>query len=157
VSATVGGLPPIRRRSGPPQSPRGPSAPTGPGADDGWGDVATRGSSGRRRKRETPPVLLISALAFIAVLSQSLGWQGLFADEVRPPRLWAGVALGMFVGVIVLGLTRLDINSKRSASGRFADWRIPSKRVATLLFAAGWVGGLLNFWSIAITISRQFT
>ena len=86
-----------------------------------------------------------------------MGWQGFFASEVRIPLLSAGAVLGMFAGVIVLGLARLDINRKRSASGRFADWRVPSKRVATTLFVAGWLGGLLSFWSIAISISRQFT
>lgn len=134
-------------------------APSGPDSDssNGWGSVSTGSSGGGRRKPESPPVHLIAALAAIAVLSQMLGWQGLFADEVRISRLAAGVLLGMFVGVVVLGWTRLDINRKRSASGRFADWRIPSKQIVTALFAAGWLGGLLSFWSIAITISRQFT
>jgi hypothetical protein len=70
--------------------------------------------------------------------------------------LGAAIVIGMFVGVIVLGLARLDANSKRS-SGRFADWRIESVRVATMLFAIGWVAGLVSLWRFALVLSRNFT
>jgi hypothetical protein len=63
----------------------------------------------------------------------------------------------MFIGVILLGVTRLDINGKRSRSGRFADWRIPAVRVASAIFGVGWFGGLLALWRVAIDLSRKFT
>lgn len=71
--------------------------------------------------------------------------------------LGIGVGLGMFVGVILLGVTRLEINRKRSSSGRFVDWQIPSMRVATALFGVGWFAGLLSLWRFTIDLSRQFT
>ncbi len=70
--------------------------------------------------------------------------------------LSASILLGMFAGVVLLGLIRLDANGKR-AGGRFAEWRFESVRVATLLFVIGWIGGLVSLWRFALVLSRQFT
>jgi hypothetical protein len=66
------------------------------------------------------------------------------------------IMTGMFAGVMLLGLARLDANKKRSG-GRFADWRIESVRVATILFVIGWTAGLVSLWRFALVISRNFT
>jgi len=70
--------------------------------------------------------------------------------------LGAAIGLGMFVGVVLLGLARLDVNTKRSG-GRFADWRVDSARVATALFVIGWAAGLISLWRFALVVSRNFT
>lgn len=73
-----------------------------------------------------------------------------------PVELAIAILSGMFIGVVLLGLARLDANTKRSG-GRFADWRFESVRVATLLFVLGWAAGLLSLWRFALVISRNFT
>lgn len=155
-------LPPIRRRTDTQGLRSGaPAGQAGPGtakAADGWDSVDTRSSSAGTRRgsgtRATPPVALVALLGAVAALSLSIGVRG---TEAERPMLVAGILLGMFVGVVLLGLTRLDINRKRSMSGRFADWRIPAVRVASAIFGAGWFGGLLALWRFAIDLSRRFT
>jgi hypothetical protein len=93
----------------------------------------------------------------LGVVALSSLWASLPMSGLGAAGLATGISLGMFIGVIVLGVTRLDINRKRSSSGRFADWRIPSVRVATALFGIGWFAGLLALWRFAIDLSRRFT
>ena len=159
MSATGGSLPPIKRRNlydaapGPRRATGGVGTSGGPGHDDGWGRVGadrpSGGRSGRGRGRgsaQTPPARLIAVAAGIIPLTLWLG------PVSRP----GAVLVGMFVGVIVLGFTRLTIN-KRVSSGRYADWSVPAARVATALFVAGWAVGALSMWRLAIEFSRRFT
>lgn len=153
-------LPPIRRRTdvSRPGSTAGPSGPGDAVASDGWGSVdakAGRPGVGRRSgERASPPAALVAGLSVVAATSLWIGVRGAGAER---PMLAVGILLGMFIGVVLLGLTRLDINRKRSASGRFADWRIPAVRVASAVFGIGWFGGLLALWRFAIDLSRRFT
>ena len=163
-----GGLPPIRRR-GVARRADGRAVGAGPGARRGVsGSEDTAGPpSGARARRpgdasgwvgtqtgpaglDRPNALLVAGLAVLALLTVLLVMRGAQFE------LGAAIVIGMFVGVIVLGLARLDANSKRS-SGRFADWRIESVRVATMLFAIGWVAGLVSLWRFALVLSRNFT
>jgi len=127
-------------------------------AADDWISIDSNpGPAGARRgtgTRATPPVTLIGLLGAVALVSL---WSGVRGAEAGQLMLSVGILLGMFVGVVLLGLTRLDINSKRSTSGRFADWRIPAVRVASVVFGVGWFGGLLALWRFAIDLSRLVT
>jgi hypothetical protein len=169
-----GGLPPIRRRgvaqatgqgaSGGAARGANPRGPAGSGVT-GWDDVAgppvaargagrradTWGGSGVSSVRlDRPNSAIIAALAALAALTGTLVLRG------GPFELATAIVTGMFVGVILLGLARLDANGKRSG-GRFADWRIESVRVATILFVIGWAAGLVSLWRFALVISRNFT
>lgn len=157
MSATGGSLPPIKRRNlydaapGPRRATGGVGTSGGPGHDDGWGAVGAGSTTGKtsgrgRGSAQTPPMPLIALAAGIVPLTFWLG-----------PRSRAGAVLvGMFLGVVVLGFTRLTIN-KRVSSGRYADWSVPATRVATALFVAGWTVGALSMWRLAIEFSRRFT
>lgn len=99
---------------------------------------------------ERPNILLLGSLSLVAALSVAL------VSGSSRVALTASILLGMFAGVVLLGLTRLDANGKR-ARGRFAEWRFESVRIATLLFVIGWIGGLVSLWRFALVLSRQFT
>lgn len=170
----AGGLPPIRRRgvasaSGPGSGGRptaGRNARSGSRSGvTGWDDSAgppgaSRGTSGgadrwggpgiSSGRLDRPSTALIAALATLAVVTLGLVVRG------GPVELAIAILSGMFIGVVLLGLARLDANTKRSR-GRFADWRFESVRVATLLFVLGWAAGLLSLWRFALVISRNFT
>lgn len=159
MSTGGGALPPIKHRGlwdSPPKAAGAKGPPKGPGggpgvvqgSDDGWGTVgSTSTSKGRGRSRKsTPPREYIAASAAIIPLTLWLG----------PISRTGAVVVGMFVGVAVLGFTRLEIN-RRISGGRYADWSIPAARVATALFVAGWAIGALSMWRLAIEFSRRFT
>jgi hypothetical protein len=95
---------------------------------------------------ETPPLLLVAIAALIVPATLLLG----------PVNRYAAVFVGMFAGVVVLGVVRLRIN-ERMQGGRFADWPVPATRVATIAFVAGWLAGFASLWSLAIELSRGFT
>lgn len=118
-----------------------------PGSRDpgGWGST---GATPVRLER--PNLVLIVGLASVTLLTVALVLRG------TQLLLGAAILTGMFVGVILLGLARLDANGKRSG-GRFADWRMESVRVATLLFIIGWSAGLVSLWRFALLVSRRFT
>ena len=65
-----------------------------------------------------------------------------------------GVIVGMFIGLILMGLFRQKINA-RQASGRFGDWSISSVRLGTVVSAAGWLLGLANLVIVARELSRS--
>lgn len=152
-------LPPIRRRPDTtPAAGRAAQSGWAAASSSGWESVDGRsGSSGARLRsgpRSSPPRYLIASLGVVAATSL---WMTLATAQFGRPGLTIGIALGMFGGVILLGWIRLNINGKRSASGRFADWRLPAVRVATALFGIGWLAGLLALWRFAIDLSRRFT
>ena len=159
MSSGGGSLPPIKHRGLYDTPPKAASSKGslkgmagGPGlaqgSDDGWGSVATTSSSkgGGRSRKSTPPREYFAASAAIIPLTLWLG----------PISRTGAVVVGMFVGVAVLGFTRLEIN-RRISGGRYADWSIPAARVATGLFVAGWAIGALSMWRLAIEFSRRFT
>ncbi len=67
-----------------------------------------------------------------------------------------GVAFGMFLGVILLGLFRQALNLRR-AIGRFADWRLSSTSLATVIATSAWVAGAVNLFVVCWEFSRRFT
>jgi len=153
MRAAGGSLPPIKKQSlynAPPggSGPKDPGGPGGPGwssgSDDGWGDVGA--SLATKGQRSSPPAALIVVSAAIVPFTFWLG----------PINRIAAVLVGMFVGVAMLGVTRLLINS-RISGGRYADWSISAAHVATALFVAGWGIGAFSMWILAIEFSRRFT
>ena len=155
------GLPPIRRRS---RVPSGPPASSG----GGWGDEPAgprvAGAAGRRGAGawetvargpvalERPNLVLVLALVATTLVALGVALLGTADGRV----LAATMLVGMFGGVVLLGLARLDANRKRSG-GRFTDWSIESSKVATGLFAIGWLAGLVSLWRLALDLSRIFT
>jgi hypothetical protein len=77
-----------------------------------------------------------------------------FASDV--PQHAAGVVFGMFTSVILLGLFRQSLN-KRRGDGRFADWRISSTTLSTLVSVSAWVLGAVNLFVVCLEYSRKFT
>jgi len=67
-----------------------------------------------------------------------------------------GVVFGMFSSVILLGLFRQALN-KRRGDGRFADWRISSTTLSTLVSISAWVLGAVNLFVVCLEYSRKFT
>jgi len=161
MSGASGGLPPIRPRSlgapagGPHRTGRSRASRSGAEGDGGWDDVggpAGRSSGGRgprgsgRGSAQTPPLLLIAGAALIVPVALWLG----------PVNRVAAVLVGMFVGVVLLGVIRISINA-RMQGGRYADWPVPATRVATTVFVLGWLVGFVSLWDLAIDFSRRFT
>jgi hypothetical protein len=162
MSGGSGSLPPIKPRTlGAPVPGRKPTRPapspwTGTADDDGWGDVASgsksgagdggRGGRGGRGAAKSPPLPLIVGAALIVPFTLWLG----------PVNRIAAVLVGMFAGVVLLGIIRLQINA-RMQGGRYADWPVPAAQVATIAFVLGWLAGLVSLWDLAIDFSRRFT
>jgi hypothetical protein len=161
MSGASGSLPPIKRRNlgAPVAGPHRPghSRVSGPGAggDGGWDDVGGpggrsgrgRGSRGSGRgSAQTPPLLLIVGAALVVPVALWLG----------PVSRFTAVLVGMFVGVVLLGVIRITINA-RMQGGRYADWPVPATRVATTVFVFGWLAGFVSLWDLAIDFSRRFT
>jgi hypothetical protein len=67
-----------------------------------------------------------------------------------------GVVFGMFTSVVLLGLFRQSLN-KRRGDGRFADWRISSTTLSTLVSMSAWVLGAVNLFVVCLEVSRSFT
>lgn len=165
TQSNAGGLPPIRRRT---RTPATPPAATSAGWGAGsWGDESAgprsvgRSSSGSASwgavshaptTLERPNLVLVLALVASSLLTIGVALLGT-TDQVI---LSATILVGMFGGVMLLGLARLDANRKRSG-GRFTDWSIESSKVATGLFALGWLAGLISLWRLALDLSRIFT
>jgi len=159
-------LPPIPRRG----TSRGPSPSRAASARgvSGWEDVTAGPPSSRDLTRrsadgagwggvtsgptrlERPNLGLFGGLVSATVMTVVLVLGG------TQTQLGIAIVVGMFVGVVLLGLARLDVNGKR-AGGRFADWQVESVRIATLLFVIGWIAGLVSLWRFALVLSRWFT
>lgn len=164
TQSNAGGLPPIRRRA---RTAPGGAPVAGRRSDGGWGDEAggprvvganardaaawgqVSRAPARLERPNLPVVLALVASSLIALGTALVGT----TDQV----ILAGtILIGMFAGVVLLGLARLDANRKRSG-GRFADWSIESSKVATGLFGLGWLAGLVSLWRLALDLSRIFT
>jgi hypothetical protein len=67
-----------------------------------------------------------------------------------------GVVFGMFVSMILLGLYRQSLNTRRG-DGRFTDWRFPATTLSTLFTVTAWVLGAVNLFVVCLEYSRNFT
>lgn len=101
---------------------------------------------------ERPNLALVLSLIASSLITIGVALIG----TTDPVILSVTILVGMFGGVVLLGLARLDANRKRSG-GRFTDWSIESSKVATGLFALGWLAGLVSLWRLALDLSRIFT
>ncbi len=155
MDAGGGPLPPIKNRglnsaAHSARGPRGSAAGSGPAGvtNNGWGtlDDPSSVSHGSGRGAQRPPWQLIAVGALIVPSTLLIG----------PITRVGAMVLGMFVGILALGFTRLEIN-RRVSSGRYADWNISASTVASAVFVAGWFSGFVSLWRIAIDVSRRFT
>ena len=128
------------------QPPRPSGAPTVSSGNSKGG--SSRQSSGR------PPTLMmvILFLNFLVPLA-TLAMFGFTGGELQHA---VGVVFGMFSSVILLGLFRQALN-KRRGDGRFADWRISSTMLSTLVSISAWVLGAANLFVFCLEFSRNFT
>ena len=128
------------------QPPRPSGAPSAASGNSKGG--LSRQSSGR------PPTLMmvILFLNFLVPLA-TLAMFGFTGDELQHA---VGVVFGMFSSVILLGLFRQALN-KRRGDGRFADWRISSTMLSTLVSISAWVLGAANLFVFCLEFSRNFT
>lgn len=76
-----------------------------------------------------------------------------------PEPLWrsvVAVVIGMFGGIVLLGLARLDTTGKRGM-GTFADWSVGFLTAVNVVVAVGWASGLWALMQSAYEFSRHFT
>ena len=143
-----GNLPPSRPGSSSLGLPRSvtPSGLAG-GSSNSVGSTTSRVSA-------RPTVLLMIALiANLTIPLIVLIVYGLNGEWIAHA---IGVAFGMFLGVILLGFYRQALNLRR-AIGRFADWRISSTSLATLIATSAWLAGAVNLFVVCWEFSRRFT
>jgi hypothetical protein len=97
-------------------------------------------------------MMVILFLNFLVPLA-TLAMFGFTGGELQHA---VGVVFGMFSSVILLGLFRQALN-KRRGDGRFADWRISSTMLSTLVSISAWVLGAANLFVFCLEFSRNFT
>lgn len=136
--SSLGGL------GGPQKLPSGaPSSASGNSKD----------SSSRQVSGRPPTLMMVFLFLNFLVPVVTLALFGLTGDKSQHI---IGVVFGMFSSVILLGLFRQSLN-KRRGDGRFADWRISSTTLSTLVSVSAWVLGVVNLFVVCLEYSRKFT
>ncbi len=127
--------------------------PNGPlGASPASSGSSKGGSSSQVSGR--PPMLMMVILFVNALVPLvTLVFFGFMGNEIQHV---VGVVFGMFSSVILLGLFRQSLN-KRRGDGRFADWRISSTTLSTVVSMSAWVLGAINLFVVCLEVSRNFT
>lgn len=100
----------------------------------------------------TPNAWIFLACVVVTVVTVVLAAAG-------PEPLWrsvVAVVLGMFGGIVLLGLARLDTTRKRGM-GTFADWSVGFLTAVNVVVVVGWVAGLWALMQSAYEFSRHFT
>lgn len=113
----------------------------------------SKGSSSRQVSGRPPRLLMVFLILNFLVPVSTLA---LFGFTGNKSEHIVGVAFGMFSSVILLGLFRQALN-KRRGDGRFADWRISSTTLSTLISVSAWVLGAVNLFVVCLEYSRKFT
>ena len=112
-----------------------------------------KGSSSRQVSGRPPTLMMVFLVFNFLVPVATLALFGLTGDKSQHI---IGVVFGMFSSVILLGLFRQSLN-KRRGDGRFADWRISSTTLSTLVSVSAWVLGAVNLFVVCLEVSRSFT
>jgi len=113
----------------------------------------SKGGSSRQASGRPPSLMMVFLFLNFLVPAATLALFGFTSDV---PQHIAGVVFGMFTSVILLGLFRQSLN-KRRGDGRFADWRISSTTLSTLVSISAWVLGAVNLFVVCLEYSRKFT
>jgi len=133
--------------SGPPQRP---TSGLGAGANHP-GSFAPTANIRTIVKSARPSLPLVLIVLINTLVSIYLYIIGGFDGHVKTHA--AGLLLGMFLGIILLGLFRQDFNKKQS-SGLLADWQFSSSKIVNVLSVASWLAGLANAHAVAKSIAR---
>ena len=128
------------------QPPRPSGAPTAASGN-------SKGGSSRQVSGRPPTLMMVFLILNFLVPVSTLA---LFGFTGNKSEHIVGVAFGMFSSVILLGLFRQALN-KRRGDGRFADWRISSTTLSTLVSVSAWVLGAVNLFVVCLEYSRKFT
>ena len=129
---------------------RQPHLPSGaPAASTG----NSKGGSSRQISGRPPLLMMVLLFMNFLVPVATLALFGLTGDKSQHI---IGVVFGMFTSVVFLGLFRQSLN-KRRGDGRFADWRISSTTLSTLVSLSAWVLGAVNLFVVCLEYSRKFT
>lgn len=112
-----------------------------------------KGGSSRQVSGRPPTLIMVFLFLNFLVPVVTLALFGLTGDKSQHI---IGVVFGMFTSVILLGLFRQSLN-KRRGDGRFADWRISSTTLSTLVSMSAWVLGAVNLFVVCLEYSRKFT
>lgn len=129
---------------------RQPSRPSGAPAAPNT-KSATPSSS---QKSGRPPKLLMAILFLNSLIPLVILVMFGFANDVFEHIV--GVVFGMFVSMILLGLYRQSLNTRRG-DGRFTDWRFSATTLSTLFTVTAWVLGAVNLFVVCLEYSRNFT
>lgn len=129
---------------------RQPSRPSGAPAAPNT-KSATPSSS---QKSGRPPKLLMAILFLNSLIPFVILVMFGFANDVVEHIV--GVVFGMFVSMILLGLYRQSLNTRRG-DGRFTDWRFSATTLSTLFTVTAWVLGAVNLFVVCLEYSRNFT
>lgn len=112
-----------------------------------------KGGSSRQTSGRPPKLMMVFLFLNFLVPVTTLALFGLTGNKTQHI---FGVVFGMFTSVILLGLFRQSLN-KRRGDGRFADWRISSTMLSTLVSISAWVLGAVNLFIVCLEYSRKFT
>lgn len=129
---------------------RQPSRPSG--APAALNTKSTTPSSSQKSGR--PPKLLMAILFLNSLIPLVILVMFGFANDVVEHIV--GVVFGMFVSMILLGLYRQSLNTRRG-DGRFTDWRFSATTLSTLFTVTAWVLGAVNLFVVCLEYSRNFT
>ena len=113
----------------------------------------SKGGSSRQVSGRPPTLMMVFLFINFLVPVVTLALFGLTGDKSQHI---IGVVFGMFTSVVLLGLFRQSLN-KRRGDGRFADWRISSTTLSTLVSISAWVLGAVNLFVVCLEVSRSFT
>ena len=129
---------------------RQPSRPSG--APAALNTKSATPSSSQKSGR--PPKLLMAILFLNSLIPLVILVMFGFANDVVEHIV--GVVFGMFVSMILLGLYRQSLNTRRG-DGRFTDWRFSATTLSTLFTVTAWVLGAVNLFVVCLEYSRNFT
>jgi hypothetical protein len=129
---------------------RQPSRPSG--APAALNTKSATPSSSQKSGR--PPKLLMAILFLNSLIPFVILVMFGFANDVVEHIV--GVVFGMFVSMILLGLYRQSLNTRRG-DGRFTDWRFSATTLSTLFTVTAWVLGAVNLFIVCLEYSRNFT
>ena len=129
---------------------RQPSRPSG--APAALNTKSATPSSSQKSGR--PPKLLMAILFLNSLIPLVILVMFGFANGVVEHIV--GVVFGMFVSMILLGLYRQSLNTRRG-DGRFTDWRFSATTLSTLFTVTAWVLGAVNLFVVCLEYSRNFT
>lgn len=142
-------VPPLPGRAPvPPGVPKLPGNPAQPGLPGG---SSISGPSSSKQLRR-PPIAHFLVGACLLVIE---AWLMIRSSKVDSGAHLLGALLGMFVSIILLGIFRQSLNSRR-ASGSFSEWAGPieSTKAMWIIILVSWGLGTWHLWLAMYEILR---